>query len=128
VGEHKELLQDRYQRFVSGDVQGATQEWDENFTWDGAGEGLPGSGEHQGADALKVLQEAVGQWDKFELSPDEYIEDGDTVVVLAHQVVAKGGQEKQLPVVHIWRFDGDRPVRLQILTDTDAVAKLLGRR
>jgi hypothetical protein len=37
-----------------------------------------------------VLQQAVGAWDKFELSADEFIEQGDTVVVLGHTNLAKG--------------------------------------
>jgi hypothetical protein len=34
--------------------------------------------------ATEVLQRAVGAWDKFELSPDEFVEQGDTAVVPGH--------------------------------------------
>jgi ketosteroid isomerase-like protein len=78
--------------------------------------------------AVAVLQQAVGAWDDFKLTADEFYENGDTVVVLGHTDVKKGGESAQLPVVHIWRFRGDDEVcRLQILTDTLQGARLLGK-
>ena len=124
-----ELLRERYQRFNQGDVEGALDNWAEDFVWEGStAEGLPGSGRHEGRQAaLQVLQQAVGAWDRFELSADEFYEDGDTVVVLGHTDVAKGDRSASLPVVHIWRFRGEDEVcRLQILTDTLEAGRLLG--
>ena len=76
--------------------------------------------------AVQTLQEAVGGWDKFELSADEFFEQGDTVVVLGHTDVAKGDNSASIPVVHIWRWRGEEVCRLQVLTDTYQVAQLLG--
>ena len=73
------------------------------------------------------MGEAVGAWDSFELTADEFYEEGDTVVVLGHTEVTKGGQSAQLPVVHIWRWEGDKVKRLQILSDTYQTAQLLGK-
>jgi hypothetical protein len=69
----------------------------------------------------------VGAWDEFKLSADEFLEEGDTVVVLAHTEVRKGDNSAKVPVVHIWRWQGDEVKRLQILTDTLQTAQLLGR-
>ena len=64
---------------------------------------------------------------KFELSADEFIEQGDTVVALGHIDAAKGERSERLPFVHIWRYRGDDEIcRLQLLTDTLATARLLG--
>jgi ketosteroid isomerase-like protein len=128
MGEHGVYLREKYDRFIGGDVQSATEDWGDDFVWDGGNNGLAGSGEHQGKDAaLKVLGEAVGQWDRFELAIDEMIEEGDTVVALGHSNVAKDDRSAKIPVVHIWRFDGDKPVRLQILTDSFMGAQVLGK-
>ena len=124
-----DTLKERYQRFSQGDVEGALDVWSDDFVWEGPNaEGLPGSGRHEGKDAAqKVLQEAVGGWDSFELTADEFFEEGDTVVVLGHTDVKKGDKSETLPVVHIWRFRGDDEVcRLQILTDTLESARVLG--
>jgi ketosteroid isomerase-like protein len=122
-------MRQRYQEFSEGNVEAALQDWADDFTWEGSNStDLPGGGEHKGKDqALQVLQEAVGAWDSFELTPDEFYEDGDTVVVLGHTSVKKGDQSAKVPVVHIWRWEGDEVKRLQILTDTYQTAQLLGK-
>ena len=122
-----DALREGYERFSAGDLEGAVELWTDDFVWDGAGSGLPGSGQYEGKQAaIEVLQQAVGAWDKFELSADEFIEQGDTVVVLGHTDVAKGDRSARTPFVHIWRYRGDQTCRLQLLTDTLESAKILG--
>jgi uncharacterized protein len=122
-------MRKRYDEFDQGDVEAATQDWADDFVWQGSNSTeLPGGGEHKGKDeALSTLQQAVGAWDEFKLSADEFFEDGDTVVVLGHTEVKKGEQSAEVPVVHIWRWEGDQVKRLQILTDTFQTAQLLGQ-
>ena len=129
MAANADALRERYERFSQGDLERALDLWADDFVWDGAGASeLPGSGQHEGkAKAIEVLQQAVGAWDSFSLTPDEFIEQGETVVVLGHTDVTKGDRSARLPVVHIWRFRGDGQVtRLQILTDTLESARLLG--
>ena len=121
-------MRERYDKFNQGDIDGATDLWADDFTWQGGNSSeLPGGGEHQGKEeALQVLQQAVGAWDEFNLSADEFLEEGDTVVVLGHTNVKKGDNSAEVPVVHIWRWEGDEIKRLQILTDTLQTAQMLG--
>jgi ketosteroid isomerase-like protein len=123
-----EALRERYRRFSQGDLEGALDLWSDDFVWEGPNATeLPGSGRHEGKQAaIEVLQQAVGAWDKFELSGDEFLEQGDTVVVLGHTDVAKGDRSARLPVVHIWRLRDGEVCRLQILTDTLESGRLLG--
>ncbi len=125
---HIDQMRQRYEQFNRGDIQGATEDWADDLVWQGSNSTeLPGGGEHRGKDqALQVLQQAVGGWDEFQLSADEFFEDGDSVVVLGHTDVKKGDQSAQIPVVHIWRWEGGKIKRLQVLTDTLQVAQLLG--
>ena len=121
-------LKGRYDAFAQGDLETALEPWADDFVWQGSNStDLPGGGEHRGKqEAIQVLQQAVGAWDEFNLVADEFFEDGDTVVVLGHNDVKKGDNSAQVPVVHIWRYEGDEVKRLQILTDTHQVAELLG--
>jgi uncharacterized protein len=125
---HIDEMKKRYDAFDQGDMEGATEQWADDFVWQGSNSTeLPGGGEHTGKqDALNVMQQAVGAWDEFKLTADEFYEDGDTVVVLGHTDVKKGDKSAQVPVVHIWRWEGDQVKRLQILTDTHQAAQLLG--
>ena len=124
-----EALKERYQRFNRGDLDGALDLWTDDFVWEGSmSPDLPGAGRHEGKQAaIEVLQRAVGAWDSFALTADEFLEQGDTVVVLGHTDVAKGERSAQLPVVHIWQLRDDGKIsRLQILTDTLEAARMLG--
>jgi ketosteroid isomerase-like protein len=125
---HIDQMRQRYEQFSQGDIAGATEDWADDFVWQGSNSTeLPGGGEHRGKDqALNVLQQAVGGWDEFRLSADEFYEDGDDVVVLGHTDVKKGERSAQIPVVHIWRWEGEKIKRLQVLTDTLQAAQLLG--
>jgi ketosteroid isomerase-like protein len=121
-------MRQRYEAFNQGNIEEATAGWADDFVWQGSNSTeLPGGGEHTGKDqALQVLQQAVGAWDEFTLSADEFFEDGDTVVVLGHTDVRKGDNSATAPVVHIWRWQGDQIKRFQALTDTYQAAQLLG--
>jgi ketosteroid isomerase-like protein len=125
---HVDDLKQRYEAFSNGDLDTAFELWADDFVWQGPNSTeLPGGGERRGKDeSVKAVQEAVGAWDEFSLTADEFLEGGDTVVVLAHQDVKKGDQSAQLPVVHIWRYSGDSITRLQVMTDTHQTAELLG--
>ena len=124
-----DALKERYERFSQGDLERALDLWSDDFVWEGANaEGLPGSGRHDGKQAAtEVLQQVVGAWDKFQLTADEFIEQGDTVVMLGHIDVSKDDRSGRLPAVHIWRYRGDEEIcRLQVLTDTLESAQILG--
>lgn len=125
---HIDEMREGYEAFNQGDIERATDNWADDIVWQGSNStDLPGGGEHRGKDeALEVLQQAVGAWDEFKLTADEFLEEGDTVVVLGHTDVKKGDNSAQTPVVHIWRFEGDEIKRFQILTDTLQAAQILG--
>jgi ketosteroid isomerase-like protein len=128
MADRTDDLRSRYDAFAQGDLDTALEPWADDFTWQGSNStDLPGGGEHKGKqEAIQVLQQAVGAWDEFNLTADEFFESGDTVVVLGHTDVKKGDQSAQIPVVHVWRYEGDEVKRLQILTDTHQAAVLLG--
>ena len=72
MADKTDALREGYERFSAGDLERALDLWTDDFVWDGAGSGLPGSGQYEGKQAaIEVLQQAVGAWDKFELSADE---------------------------------------------------------
>ncbi len=123
-----DLLQKGYSDFSSGDIGAATEPWPDDFVWEGPNsEELPGSGRHEGKDAaLQALEQAVGSWDAFSLSIDEFVGEGDTIVALGHTEASKGDNSVKQPVVHVWRFEDGTPKRLQILSDTLQSGRALG--
>ena len=125
---HIEQIRQRYDQFSRGDIRGATQDWADDIVWEGGNSAdLPMGGTHHGkAAALGVLASDVAVWDEFTMSPDEYFEAGDTVVVLGHSAIKKDGQSATTAFVHIWRWSGDQISHFQLVTDTLQLAQMLG--
>lgn len=126
-----DTLRAGYEAFGRGDLDAATQDFADEIRWENPeAPQLPNSGVTTGRDAVKQLFAELGDhWESFSITPDEFIEDGDTVVVLSHSE-AKGketGRSVKLPWVHIWRFSDGKAREVQALTDTALAAEALGK-
>ena len=121
-------LKKGYDDYARGDVAAATEAWPDDFVLEGPNaEGLALSGVHEGKEAaLRALGALAAAYDEQKLVPDEFIERGDTIVVLAHAELRKGDRSAKFPVVHIWRLSNGQPRHWQILSDTLESARVLG--
>jgi uncharacterized protein len=130
MSENVDNMRAAYDAFGRGDMDGVTENWNDDIRWEGSNfEGLPGAGTHEGKDAVaSMLGEIPDSWDEFRATPDEFIEEGDTVVVLGHNEARakQSGEEIKVPFVHVWRMSDGKVSRGQILTDTAVVARALG--
>lgn len=128
---NSDTLKQGYEAFGRGDLDGATESFAEDIRWENPeAPQMPNSGVTEGKDAVKQLFAALGDyWESFSITPDEFIESGDTVVVLSHSE-SKGkqtGKEVKLPWVHVWRFSDGKATEVQALTDTALAADALGQ-
>ena len=125
-----DTLKQGYEAFGRGDLDGATENFADDIRWENPeASQVPNNGVTEGRDAVKQLfADLANHWESFSIVPDEFIESGDTVVVLSH-AEAKGkqtGKEVKLPWVHIWRFSDGKATEVQALTDTALAADALG--
>jgi uncharacterized protein len=129
LSENTDALKKGYDAFNSGDIEGVGAIFAEDVRWEGTNdERVPGAGTFDGRDdAMKALGEAAQAWESIKSSPDEFIEEGDTVVVLGHTEGTANGNDVKVPFVHVWRMEGGKVKRGQLLTDTAVVVDALGR-
>jgi uncharacterized protein len=125
-----DVLRDGYEAFGRGDIGGITENFDEEIEFVGPNsQRMPGAGAHRGRDAVAALLAGMRErWDDLTWTPDEFVSEGETVVVLGHmegRAKATGTQVK-VPFVHVWRMSGGKVTRGQALTDTAVVADALG--
>jgi len=125
-----DTLKRGYEAFGRGDLDGATQDFADDIRWENPeAPQMPNNGVTEGRDAVKQLfGELPNYWESFNLVPDEFIESGETVVVLSHSE-SKGkqtGKEVKLPWVHVWRFRDGKASEVQALTDTALAEDALG--
>ena len=127
MGARSEKVRRGYEAFGEGDFDGALGLLADDFVWQGPeSERVPGSGTHRGQDEVKRLWQRMGSSvEDLRVEPDEFIEGEDTVTVLGH-TSGRGRSEFKVPFVHVWRFEGETPTRVQTLTDTAVVADALG--
>jgi len=129
MSQNVDVLKRGYDAFNDGDQETLVGVFAEDVRWEGSGsDRVPGAGTFDGRDdALTALGRAVEPFESFKSTPDEFIEQGDTVVVLGHtEGQTKAGNEVKVPFVHIWRMNDGTITRGQLLTDTAVIVDALG--
>ena len=129
MSENVDVLKGGYDAFNSGDQQALADVFADDVRWEGSGdERVPGAGTFDGRDdALAALGRAAGAFESIASKPDEFIENGDTVVVLGHtEGQTSSGNDVKVPFVHVWRMEGGKIKRGQLLTDTAVILGALG--
>jgi ketosteroid isomerase-like protein len=122
-------LRQGYDAFAKGDIDGVMDIFDESIRWEGPNATeLPGGGTHEGKEAvMQMIGSIQASFDRFDLTPDDFLESGDRVVVLWHvDGRTKTGNDVSLPGVHVWDLRDGKAVRCQALTDTFEFAKAQG--
>ena len=97
--------------------------------WEGPDtDGVPMSGTSEGKDAVLQSLGQIGEdFESFNVSPDEIVEEGDTVVVLSHvEGKTSSGNDVKLPGVEVWRMSDGLAKRVQSLIDTAEMRAALG--
>jgi uncharacterized protein len=128
MADNVDVLKEAYEAYGEGDIDKVLEAFDDDAVWQGSNsEELPGGGEHKGKDGIGEALKAIGgAWDEITVTPDEFYENGDNVVVLGHQDSKGPGGSGTVPIVHVVRFEDGKVVRFQVLTDTLHAAELLG--
>lgn len=124
-----ETLREAYEAFARGDMDTVMSAWNDDIVWEGPNaEELPGGGTHRGKQAVAAMLGEISQrWERFEAPADEFVDGGDTVVILGHVDgrTKETGKDVQVPYVHVWRMSGGKADRVLTLTDTAVVLAAL---
>ena len=130
MGQNTDTLKQGYEAFGRGDIDAVFENWHDDIKWEGGNSDIPAGGDYEGKEAIGgAFGELAEAWDGLKVIPDEFVEDGDTAVVLGHtEGTGKAtGQSVDSPFVHIYRFEDGKVKRIQILTDTLTGARALGK-
>lgn len=129
MSENSDAIKRGYEAFNNGDIDTVRELFQEDVRWEGPNtSGVPMSGTHEGRDAvLQALGQIGENFEKFHVSPDEMIEQDDTVVILSHlDAKSKSGNELKVPGVEVWRMSGGKATRVQSIGDTAEMKKAIG--
>ncbi|MBV8688269.1 MAG: nuclear transport factor 2 family protein [Alphaproteobacteria bacterium] len=129
--DNVELVRAIYTAFEQGDVAGVLGRMAPDIEWNEA-ENFPyaDGNPYRGPDAILggVLARLGSEWEGFRAVPEEFLDAGDTVVMLGrYRATCKAtGRPLDAQVAHIWRLEGGKAVRFQQLTDTLQAARATG--
>ncbi len=118
-----------YDAFTSGDMDTLRGFYADDAEWWTSDE-TPLGGLVSGADAIiQNFTQLPQYWSEFTVSPQEFLEAGDAVVVLGtvRGTAAQGGGSFESPYAHVLRYDSDgKLVRGDFHSDTAKEVDALG--
>ncbi len=132
VTDNVTLVKGAYEAFARGDVPAVLALMDEQIEWYEA-EGNPFYPGHAWIGPQQVVDEVFTRLPKafegFEVHPDRFLGDGDTVVVQGRYGATKAyatGRPVDIQMAHVWDLRDGKVVRFQQYVDTRAWAAALG--
>ena len=126
--ENKQIIENAYNSFETGDIPGFLASFDENIEWTEA-EGFPYGGTYTGADAIleNVFMKLGTEWEKFSAVPDDFLDAGDQIVALGNYSgkYNSTGKSMKVPFAHVWTLRDGKIVKFVQYTDTLKISEAL---
>lgn len=121
-----------YEAFAAGDIAGVLNRMSPDIVWNEAESFLYADGNpYRGPEGVLngVFARIGDDWDGFQAIPQEYLDAGDTVVVLGrYRGTAKAtGRPLDAQLAHVWRVEDGKAVGFQQYTDTLQAARATGQ-
>ena len=129
--QNVELVRSIYGAFATGDVPGVVARMSPGIVWNEA-EGFPyaDGNPYRGPEAILggVFSRLGSEWEGFAAVPEEFLDAGDTIVVLGRYrgVCKSTGKAIDSQMAHVWRIDEGKAVAFQQYTDTLQAARCTG--
>jgi ketosteroid isomerase-like protein len=119
-----------YEAFARDDLDGVMADMDGAIEWHQA-QGLPHGGFYRGLEEVRrnIFDPLHDEWwAEFSAEPDEFVDAGDTVVVLGRYrgVAKRTGRRLDVPYVHVWTLRDGKAVRFRQFLDTQGWNDALG--
>jgi sugar lactone lactonase YvrE len=129
--EPRAVVGNVYTLFAAGDVEGFAALMAQDIVWNEAdGNPYADLNPYIGPEAVLtgLFARLLTDWDEFTATPNEFVVEGDRVVVFGRygQTWKPTGQVLDLPFVHSWTVQEGRLVAFQQYTDTAALVAVMG--
>lgn len=129
--ENVDLVRGLYEAFGAGDIGAVFARMSPDIVWN-EGENYPYADKnpYRGPEAIGagVFSRFGSEWDGFAAVPEEYLDAGDTVVVLGRYrgTYKATGKAQNSQMVHVWRVADGKATAFQQYTDTLQAARVTG--
>jgi ketosteroid isomerase-like protein len=123
--ENVEIVQAIYRAFDEGDAGAALERIAADAVWDLTNHSWPGEDQYFGHEGIvQVLSEFIGIFDDYKVTPERFIDAGDKVVVVQHELATHKGSDAGIDrrQASIYTMRGGKAVRIDHYLD---IAKAL---
>jgi ketosteroid isomerase-like protein len=121
-----QVLRDAYAAFARQDIPAVLAAFDEDITWT-TSDSLPFGGTVRGHDGVLGFFGSLGeQFTEISVEPVEFIDAGDTIVVITRDHVAGPNGSADTEVVHLWRMRDGKAVSFTEYADAAPALQVLG--
>lgn len=123
AGENLQAIKNLYAAFARGDAGAVLGAFDDAIVWNEA-ENFPYADRNPYVGPLQVGEGVFGrimtEWDGFTVTPQQYVDGGDTVVAFGRYTgtFKATGIPVDAQFVHVWKITSGRIVSFQQHTDT----------
>jgi len=127
ASQNVETLREGYAAFGRGDIPAVMELFDPDIEWV-TPDSTPLGGRRKGRDEVMGFFGLLPQYfSEIRVEPVEFIDGGDTVVVIARDIgtTSKGTYESRL--VHVWRMRDGKAVAFEEFLDTALTNQMLGQ-
>lgn len=129
--ETLDLVRSIYAAFAAGDIPGVVALMSPGIVWNEAESFLYADGNpYVGPDAILagVFARLGSEWDGFAAVPEEFLDAGDTVVVLGRYKGSNKatGRPLDAQLAHVWRVEDGKAAAFRQYTDTLQAARAAG--
>jgi uncharacterized protein len=124
--ENVQVLRDGYAAFARGDVPAVMAAFDESIVWN-TPRTLPFGGTYEGhAGVGGFFAGLASRWTDLSVEPEEFIDGGDTIVVIVRLRGTAAGGTLDSQAVHVWRMRNGKATSHTEFSDTAAAREVLG--
>jgi len=128
--ENVELVRHMCEAFLAGDLAAALDVLHADVTWHGTIGGIEEGRTAQGHDeVIEEFVESLRDWERHSLEAEDYLDAGDRVVVLWHEVGRgkRSGVEVETRTAVVYTVRGNQVVEVQGYMDRRQALKAVGR-
>jgi uncharacterized protein len=120
-----ETIRSGYEAFGRQDIPGVLAVFADDIEWT-TPESLPVGGTVRGHDGVGgFFQSLPRYYPELRVEPQEFLDAGDTVVVLGHHHGRAAGGEFHVPFAHVWTMSGGKAKRFREYNDSATLLRVL---
>jgi uncharacterized protein len=124
--ENAQLIREAYDAFARQDIPALLETFDLEIDFNPP-DVIPNASRCRGHDETVAFFASLGEtYDELRVEPEEYLEDGDRVVVLGTSRGSANGKDFETPFVHVWTVRDGKAVHMKEYLDPRQMIEAVG--